>query len=221
MPYLDPALYQTRQQIFNLTYGFTCTCPSCAFALNVGSIPEPPKGGTARRKLEESLRDFVFPTLQAQPFSLKLPSAQFEPVPDALLPVLHESFLGSLTNIFSAASHDGPYSQALDVGTTILAVYCALYPPNYPQIGMHITGHQPYPKLTDYTCLAGVHMAEMSKTAWNAIIKGDIIDGLEEKLREYIKCSLDVLHVMGAEGDREGGPLEDIRVIQGLLKNEV
>ncbi|KZP33583.1 hypothetical protein FIBSPDRAFT_720739 [Athelia psychrophila] len=201
MPYLDPALYQTRQQIFNLTYGFTCTCRSCAFALNVGSIPEPPKDGTTRRKLEESLRDFVFPTLQAQPFSLKLPAARFETVPDALLPVLHESFLGSLTEIFSAASHDGPYSQALDVGATILAVYSVLYPPNYPQIG--------------------VHMAEMSKTAWNAIIKGDNIDGLEEKLREYIRCSLGVLHVMGVEGDREGGPLEDIRVIQGLLKNEV
>lgn len=64
-------------------------------------------------------------------------------------------------------------------------------------------------------------MAEMSKTAWNAIIKGDNIDGLEEKLREYIRCSLDVLCVMGVEGDRERGPLQDIRVIEGLLKNEV
>ncbi|KAF7979664.1 hypothetical protein HWV62_41651 [Athelia sp. TMB] len=194
IPYLDPALYQTRQQIFSLTYGFTCTCPSCIFVSEVGSISEPPKEDTERRKLEKSLRDFVFPDLDRQPSSLTLPLGWFQSVPAELLPALHESFLGSLTETFSAASHDGPYSRALDVGITILAVYCLIYPPNYPQIG--------------------VHMAEMSKTAWNATVRGDAIDGLEEKLRAYIDCSLSVLNIMGTEGDQEDGPLEDIRVIR-------
>jgi SET and MYND domain-containing protein len=135
LPYIDPALYQTRQQIFNLTYGFTCTCPSCAFAEEVGPIPQPPQLPSERKSLEKSLRDFVFPSFSNQPFALSLPSKPYEAIPDNLLPVLNESFLGALSQVFSTTSHDGPYRSALDVGITILAVYGLLYPPNYPQIG--------------------------------------------------------------------------------------
>lgn len=128
-------MYQTRQQMFSLTYGFTCTCSSCIFASEVGSIPDTPKDNTERSKLEKNIREFVFPKLDDQPFTLKIPTERSHSLPKELLPVLRESFLGGLTEIFSAASHDGPYARALDVGTTILAVYCVLYPPNYPQIG--------------------------------------------------------------------------------------
>jgi len=135
LPYIDPALYQTRRQIFNLTYGFACTCPSCVFAERVGPIPKPPQSLAERNMLEGSLRNFVFPSLSSQPFALILPKEPYETIPDNLLPALHESFLGSLSQVFSRTSHDGPHRAALDVGVTILAVYALLYPPNYPQIG--------------------------------------------------------------------------------------
>ena len=135
LPYIDPALYQTRQQVFNFTYGFTCTCPSCMFAEKARPIPQPPELTIERRALENSLRDFVFPSLNLRPFELTLPKEPYNDIPDNLLPVLHESFLGGLSDTFSMASHNGPYREALDVGLTILAVYTLLYPPNYPQIG--------------------------------------------------------------------------------------
>jgi hypothetical protein len=128
-------LYQTRQQIFNLTYGFTCTCSSCAFAEKVRPIPQPPESPIERKQLEKVLRHFVFPSLSLQPYELNLPEESYHDIPDTLVPVLHESFLGGLSQTFSMASHDGPYEGALDVGLTILAVYVLLYPPNYPQIG--------------------------------------------------------------------------------------
>jgi SET and MYND domain-containing protein len=88
-----------------------------------------------RVALIKSLRDFVFPSLGTQPYSLSLPKAAYEIIPDNLRAVLLESFLGGLCQIFSTTSHDGPYHEALDVGLTILAVYTLVYPPNYPQIG--------------------------------------------------------------------------------------
>jgi hypothetical protein len=84
---------------------------------------------------ERSLRNFVFPSLDSQPFDLVLPKEPYETIPENMLPALHESFIGSLSEVFSTTSHDGPYQVALDVGVTILAVYALLYPPNYPQIG--------------------------------------------------------------------------------------
>lgn len=63
-------------------------------------------------------------------------------------------------------------------------------------------------------------MAEMSKTAWNATVKGDDIDGLEEKLRSYIDYSLSVLGVMGVEGDQDSGPIADIMTIERLLESD-
>lgn len=56
-------------------------------------------------------------------------------MPIELLPVLNESYLSKLTEQFSAASHDGPFDVALDIGKVILDLYKLIYPPNYPQIG--------------------------------------------------------------------------------------
>jgi hypothetical protein len=49
--------------------------------------------------------------------------------------VFHETFLGNLSEKFSASSHDGPYDIALEVGTTLTALHRLIYPQNYPQIG--------------------------------------------------------------------------------------
>lgn len=49
-------------------------------------------------------------------------------------------------------------------------------------------------------------------------MKGDEIEGLQERLRVYLAFSLDILCVLGAEGDEEGGPLQEIQLLQGLLE---
>lgn len=224
IPYLDPALYQTRQQIFNITYGFTCTCSSCTFAQSLGPIkypPHPPQVLDAQDALINSLRKFAF---SSDDFSLPgaLPKAPLEMIPEDLLQVLHESFLGGLTSIFSTTSHDGPFKVALDVGTTILATYVVLYPPNYPQIGA-------YHALEGRVCCAqnlssGMHLLEMAKVAWNALVQsengveaGFSREEIERDLRGYLTSSEAALLILGPEGDTWNSPLEEIRTLKRLL----
>lgn len=135
IPYVDPALLETRQQMFQFTYGFTCTCLSCtAFKLLDASWPVPD-----RKELEylgTSLRDFVFP--DQYPDATRLPSSpvNLETIPSEILRIFRESCLTSLCESFSTFSHDGPFESALEVGLIILAFYVVIYPPNYPQIGV-------------------------------------------------------------------------------------
>lgn len=76
----------------------------------------------------------MFPSKHLHP-ALSLPKESYKSIPKDILSVLHESFLGGISETFSATSHDGPLDEALDVGITVLATYALLYPPNYPQIG--------------------------------------------------------------------------------------
>jgi hypothetical protein len=62
----------------------------------------------------------------------------FGTIPDGLHPVLHESFIASVSEKFSRTSHDGPYAVALEAGVSLLALYVLIYQPNYPQIGEFI-----------------------------------------------------------------------------------
>lgn len=62
----------------------------------------------------------------------------------------------------------------------------------------------------------------MAKTAWNAVVTG--ASGLSEKrltgeLRVYLSASREIFDILGIEGDLEGGPLEEIRTLQGLLES--
>ncbi|EIW81423.1 SET domain-containing protein [Coniophora puteana RWD-64-598 SS2] len=208
VPYLDPALLQSRQQGFQLTYGFTCTCPSCSVLDSIGRVPPPPSSREDQESLARALRTHAFPTSPTSTSpDFVLPAGPRTP-PDVLLAALNESYLTSLSESFSAASHDGPYSDALNVGMTLLALYCTIYPQNYPQIG--------------------VHLLEMAKTAWNAFVTADqnVADGatrtenagLVDRAQLYLGLSRQVLNVFGREGD-DGGPLDEIETLQGLLSN--
>jgi hypothetical protein len=136
LPYLDPALIQSRQQILRSVYGFTCTCPSCIFVQEIGMVPEPPKTSTLRAKMERELRRYVFPDgplrdlATIHQFNLKK-----ESFPQALHPVLQEPYLADLSERFSLASHEGQAVVALETGLTLLALHVLIYPENYPQIG--------------------------------------------------------------------------------------
>ncbi|KAG0697631.1 hypothetical protein DFH29DRAFT_811458 [Suillus ampliporus] len=204
IPYVDPALTESRQQIFKFTYGFSCTCPSCNFINTLGVIPSLPVSEAALAELDNHLQAFCIPSGDIADHTL-LTGLALPELPEDLHLVLHESYLSRLTDAFSKASHEGHYHIALDVGLTVLAMYLLIYPENYPQIGMHLL--------------------EMAKTAWNsAVIAADHDNAqdapantsLLKRARVYHDLSNKVMEVFGSEGD-PGGPLEELVVLKKLL----
>ncbi|KAF6755948.1 hypothetical protein DFP72DRAFT_964622 [Ephemerocybe angulata] len=208
IPYIDPALMQTRHQVFQITYGFVCDCPACAFLRKIGtSVPEPPEDATELAHLGAKLRDFVgvdeylkgAPVVAAdsQPRSL-------DDLPPALYCVLHESYMSTLSEAFSRASHEGDYVQAAESGVTLLALYLLVYPKNYPQIGMHLL--------------------EMAKTQWNHSFVALNPAGEDKEVAKNIVFQLldlarSVLRVLGMEGDSETGPFREIEVLEDIARN--
>lgn len=206
IPYVDPALMESRQQIFEFTYGFSCTCPSCNFISTLGSIPSLPDSEATLAELDSTLQSFCFPSGDADDRTL-LVGLTLPDLPENLHPVLRESYLLRLTDAFSRSSHEGSYHVALDVGLTVLAVYLLIYPENYPQIGMHLL--------------------EMAKTAWNAVIATEhdhVHDTLTKtsllkRARVYRNLASKILEVFGSEGD-PAGPLEELAALKKLLHEE-
>lgn len=204
--YVDPALIESRQQIFELTYGFSCTCPSCDFIRTLGSIPLLPVSEAALAELDSTLQAYCFPSSNIDDRTM-LAGVALPDLPENFHPVLRESYLLRLTDAFSRSSHEGSYHVALDVGLTVLAVYLLIYPENYPQIGMHLL--------------------EMAKTAWNAVIASEYDhahDALAKtsflkRSRVYRNLASNILEVFGPEGD-SAGPLEELAVLKKLLHEE-
>ena len=219
LPYLDPALIQSRQQILRSVYGFACACPSCIFVQDIGMVPEPPKTSTLRAKMEGELRRYVFPNgplrdlATIHRFNLKK-----ESFPQALHPVLQEPYIADLSERFSRASHEGQAVVALETGLTLLALYVLIYPKNYPQIGK---GTSLLPSVLPLSqTKPGIHLLEMAKTAWNATMSPGPSDETESAMlrdcQAYLLSGQRILTIFGAEGDK-GGPLDEIRALQDLL----
>ncbi|EIW59441.1 SET domain-containing protein [Trametes versicolor FP-101664 SS1] len=206
IPYLDPALpYQTRQEALEVNYSFNCDCRLCRFQSGIHPVNAPPeRGSDALRALEVALRTFA---LGADAQSMRVPTAPgtFESMPTTLHPVFHETYLPALSEVFSKTSHEGPYVDAVEAGLTLLALYVVVYPPQYPQIGMHAL--------------------ELSKTIWNVICSAgpDMpareSEVLEAQTRRFLQIAASVLQNFGPEGDA-GGPLEEIHVLRDALTSE-
>ncbi len=130
IPYVDPALFETRSKILQISYGFKCGCSSCRFLDSISPLPEIPTNPDISR-LTNDLRDFagIYFGLNA------LPTPVIENMPRAVQYVLREDFITMVSEKFSEASHEGNYGVAIDTGLTLLALYVVIYPPNYPQIG--------------------------------------------------------------------------------------
>ncbi|KAI0632340.1 SET domain-containing protein [Trametes polyzona] len=206
IPYLDPALpYQTRREALQVNYGFACECALCRFQRGVEPAAPPPERGDspsgALRDFDAALRAFVLGN-DVRAFRLPASPGLFEGVPATLYPVFHESYLPALSEQFSKTSHEGPYVDAVEAGLTLLAFYVLVYPPNYPQIGMHAL--------------------ELSKTLWNLICtagadipprEGEL---LEEQTKHFLEIAAAVLENFGPEGD-DGGPLEEIQTLRSVL----
>ncbi|KAF7365209.1 Carboxylic ester hydrolase [Mycena venus] len=197
LPYLDPALLQSRQQIFQLTYGFECRCPSCLFFEKVGLIPSPPTDAAERDDLALKLVQFM----SATPHNGLTLTTDLVSFPVELLAVFHESFITYVAETFRNASHDGPYATALSSGKTLLVLYRLIYPPNYPQIGMHLL--------------------ELTKTYWNSIVLENMDLTAERAVKRecwtYLRDAKGILQILGPEGD-DDGPLVEIKTLETLLK---
>ena len=74
-----------------------------------------------------------------------------------------------------------------------------------------------------------MHLLELAKTAWNAIVKSEGSDGEDAKelqillgappvdaFRNYLDTARRNLMVLGEEGD-EGGPLDEIQTLEDAL----
>ncbi|KAI0315809.1 SET domain-containing protein [Amylostereum chailletii] len=205
IPYIDPALpSQDRDRALKINYDFTCDCPLCVFQRKV-DVSRPIEGSDLQRA-RALLISFTGCNI-AQPPPNPVHLQDFSKVPDALLPFLHPSVLPDLSEVFSRTSHDGSLDIALDVGQTLLAIYFLIYPPNYPQTGMHAL--------------------EVAKSAWNAIIAGEKtkrdssvqVARLLETARWYLEVARRILSTLGPEGD-EGGPAQDVAFLQKLIDME-
>ncbi|OAX38145.1 SET domain-containing protein [Rhizopogon vinicolor AM-OR11-026] len=204
--YVDPALIESRQQITHFTYGFSCTCPSCNFINTIGAIPPLPVSEAALADLDNALQRFCIPSGDIDDHTLLAGSA-LQVLPKNLHCVLHEGYLSRLTDTFSESSHEGSYRVALNVGLSVFAMYLLIYPTNYPQIGMHLL--------------------EMAKTAWNAVIAADHDNeqdvpaktSLLKRAQIYLDLSSKIIKVFGSEGD-PGGPLEELAVLENLLRED-
>ncbi|KAF8908335.1 hypothetical protein CPB85DRAFT_1376403 [Mucidula mucida] len=198
--YMDPALIQKRIETLGYTYGFLCDCLSCKYFQSFGNwdmqaIPHPPRNFSP---MLITLKEFM-PCTSLELFSGK------RMLPETLRFVFNEDFLTSMTKSFSDQSHDGPFPRALVTGEIVLWVYKLIYPENYPQIGMHLL--------------------ELAKTAWNAMMTSDEDSQQVEVLmnqrpvdvfRNYLEAARKNLMVIGEEGD-QGGPLEEIQILEDNL----
>ena len=64
-----------------------------------------------------------------------------------------------------------------------------------------------------------MHALELAKTTWNAVItQGEAVPSRNtvKDAQLYLTIARGILENFGPEGD-EGGPLEEIEVLQGLL----
>ncbi|XP_006462489.1 hypothetical protein AGABI2DRAFT_223832 [Agaricus bisporus var. bisporus H97] len=196
IPYLDPALTQSRSQIFQYTYGFTCQCGPCRDISQLGQIPKPPDSSETMSSLGDELREYVG---VSDVLGAELPTPSLSDLPLGLRCALHESYMEQLSEQFSKASHEGDYNTAFGCGRILLALYLLIYPTNYPQIGLHLL--------------------ELAKTHWNALTTMET-SGMGAEIRSQVRIFLShanrILRIYGKEGD-EYGPLDELVKLDELL----
>ncbi|EMD39855.1 hypothetical protein CERSUDRAFT_122028 [Gelatoporia subvermispora B] len=207
IPYLDPALsYAARRDALQTNYGFICSCALCVHEESTSSVSSVPERSSDEcTALDMTLRKFALGDGH-EIRSLPSGAEHFKSMPSELRSVWHESFLPALSEKFSSAAHEHRYQEGLFFGLTQLALYVTVYPPNYPQIGMHLL--------------------EMAKVAWDAwiVTENDKTSGIARvrvKLREdafkYLGLASQILGIYGHEGD-DDGPLQEIQVLGHFLR---
>ncbi|KAF9533121.1 hypothetical protein CPB83DRAFT_757950 [Crepidotus variabilis] len=196
LPYLDPALVQTRPHILQISYGFVCDCPSCT-DIRVVELPKVPSNPNDLTRIGKELREFV--GVDASDAGVFSPP-KLRDLPTGLRCVLREDYISFLSEVFSQSSHKGDHEIAIDSGMTLLALYLLIYPCNYPQIGMHLL--------------------ELTKTTWNKRMSTRLTVAQDRSAKERVMRLLSsaqrVMEVYGPEGD-VNGPWEEIDTLHKLL----
>ncbi|TFY65665.1 hypothetical protein EVG20_g5424 [Dentipellis fragilis] len=204
IPYLDPALpLEDRQRDLRTSYGFGCRCALCTFQEQI-DIPDGSANSESLIKATRHLHEYTGCDLAHMPAVLES-LRDYSDIPEDLWPFFDRSVIPALSEPFSQASHEGSYDVALRTGHTLLAVYMLVYPPNYPQTGLHAL--------------------EVAKTAWNAFVSQDNNEDetarrrLLDNLRWYLAVAREIIEVLGPEGD-EGGPWEEIGLLNSLVDEQ-
>lgn len=193
--YLDPALLQTRKQVFEVIYGFLCSCQSCQQLRKLGDLPSSPVTEGVVEGLGKALQRHVG---LENGVGVHLPYKTLDSLPKELWPVLQEGYMTLLSEIFSRSSHEGLYSQAHESGLMLLALYLVVYPKNYPQIG--------------------AHLVEMAKTRWNELVTSSPSEQrtVKDQISVLLRHASEILNIIGAEGDEEGR-LQEAKNLETLL----
>lgn len=191
-------MVQSRQRIFQLTYGFRCSCISCRYLADRIEVLSSPQSSYNFEILTDGIRRLV--GIEERICS-RLQSYPQNDIPSSLLPVFHETFIMGLSTTFSNASHEGQYHIAIESGKTLLAIYVSVYPENYPQIGMLLL--------------------ELAKTAWNKVTSSNKLPqetelATKKQAKIFLSRAREVLSIFGQEGDKNG-PLQEIEFLQALL----
>ena len=117
-----------------MNYGFKCICPLCSFSSSLNVSSPLVQDGSFLQNAEAKLRQFALGS-DDRVVRVRADIHTFTSMPETVHPLLHESYLPSISEEFSRTSHEGLYEDAVSKGLTLLALYVVLYPANYPQIG--------------------------------------------------------------------------------------
>ncbi|KAH9042064.1 SET domain-containing protein [Lactarius pseudohatsudake] len=202
IPYVDPALpFGDRERALNIIYGFSCSCPLCQFQRAIAPLLSDRDISPQNRQHLLEFTQCLTNVSHTHQDTLQ----DFSEIPASLHSLFHPSVLPRLAESFSSKSHGSAPESALDDGLTLLALYRLIYPPNYPQIGLHAL--------------------EAAKTAWNALLSKESRESAYDKqLLElaiwYLGIARHVVGIVGKEGDA-GGPLAEIDFLSELINKEL
>ncbi|KAH9065349.1 SET domain-containing protein [Lactarius vividus] len=195
IPYVDPALpFGDRERALNIIYGFSCSCPLCHFQRAIAPLLS---DGDISPQNRQHLLEFT-KCLTNVSHTHQDTLQDFSEIPVSLYSLFHPSS-------FSSKSHGSAPESALHDGLALLALYRLIYPPNYPQIGLHAL--------------------EAAKTAWNALLSKESSESAYDKQLLklavwYLGIARHVVGIMGKEGDA-GGPLAEIDFLSELINKEL
>lgn len=116
-------------------YGFTCDCPCCQSPFSIDSD---------RYKKQEELSSLETRLQDVLELKYQDPQNSKGKVPDLkldIIPGLPSTYLPSLSEEFSQASHWRDYNLAIQKGKSLLGLYFLLYSANYPMIGGVLVFH--------------------------------------------------------------------------------
>jgi hypothetical protein len=143
---------------------------------------------------------------------------------EEFLPAFHPSYLPSLAEAFSLTSHDGPYDVAVQKGATLLALYCLIYPTNYPMVGQSFETRLRVAHHSHCIVGIGLHALELAKTCWNAVVTDAVSRSVLLEVVDYLALAertSTVLWRHTADPSDEAEPTSELRLLKEMVMTEL